>query len=124
MRRSWLIVLAACLLAASAGADDQVIYPRTTAPAGVPAAPAPAGAGLLFPLLALGAAAAGGWLLWRQRRLSTGSAAGARKLAVTETRALGNRQYLIVADYDGRKFLLGVCPGRIELLAPLEGEKK
>ena len=44
-----------------------------------------------------------------------------RRLAIAETRSLGNRQYLVVAAYDGRKFLLGVCPGRIEMLAPLDG---
>ena len=35
------------------------------------------------------------------------------------TRSLGNRQYLVVASYEGQKFLIGVCPGRIDLLAPL-----
>ena len=45
----------------------------------------------------------------------------ARKLTVAETRSLGNRQYLVVADYEGRKFLLGVCPGRIDLLSSLDG---
>jgi flagellar protein FliO/FliZ len=38
-----------------------------------------------------------------------------------ESRPLGSRQYLVVADYDGRKFLLGVCPGSIEMLTPLDG---
>jgi flagellar protein FliO/FliZ len=73
--------------------------------------------------VALLAAAAGGWLLWRQKQSSAGIAGAARKLAIAETRSLGNRQYLVVADYDGRKFLLGVCPGRIEMLTPLgEGD--
>jgi flagellar protein FliO/FliZ len=105
-------------------AEEQVIYPRTAA---APTAPAPRPPDTLSPLmlvLAFGAAAAGGWLLWRQRRQGQGLAGAARKLAVTETRSLGSRQYLVVADYDGRKFLLGVCPGRIELLAPLDGEKQ
>ena len=39
---------------------------------------------------------------------------------MAETRPLGNRQYLVVAAYDEKRYLLGVCPGRIELLAPLE----
>ena len=42
-----------------------------------------------------------------------------RSLAVEETRSLGNRQYLVVASYEGKKFLLGVCPGRINLLSAL-----
>jgi flagellar protein FliO/FliZ len=44
---------------------------------------------------------------------------GARKLNVAETRMLGNRQFLVVAEYEDRKMLLGVCPGRIELLSEL-----
>jgi flagellar protein FliO/FliZ len=46
---------------------------------------------------------------------------GVRKLNVAETRMLGNRQFLVVAEYEGRKMLLGVCPGRIELLSDLGG---
>lgn len=47
---------------------------------------------------------------------------GVRKLSVAETRMLGNRQFLVVAEYEGRKMLLGVCPGRIELLSDLGGK--
>lgn len=47
---------------------------------------------------------------------------GPRKLVVSETRALGNRQFLIVAEYEHRKMLLGVCPGRIDYLCTLSGE--
>ncbi len=43
-----------------------------------------------------------------------------RKLQIEETRMLGHRQYLLVAEYEGRKMLLGVCPGRIDYLCPLE----
>ena len=70
----------------------------------------------------IGAAAAGAiWLWWRRRLGEAGpTARGERKLAIAETRPLGNRQYLVVADYGGRKFRLGVCPGRIDLLAPLD----
>lgn len=65
-------------------------------------------------------AAGGGWFLWRSRtngsiRLNKGQ----RQLAIEETRSLGNRQFLVVAGYQDKKFLLGVCPGKIELLAPL-----
>lgn len=48
---------------------------------------------------------------------------GIRKLNVAETRMLGNRQFLVVAEYEGRKMLLGVCPGRIELLSDLDGDR-
>ena len=39
---------------------------------------------------------------------------------VAETKSLGNKQYLVVASYGDQKFLLGVCPGKIELLSELE----
>ena len=119
------LALPACALAApgdNPAKPAEVIYPRS--PAGEPAAAAAVapGGGMNVGLLvfAAAAAAAGGWLLWRQRRSPSGlTGREARKLAVTESRSLGNRQYLVVADYNGRKFLLGVCPGRIDLLSPL-----
>ena len=46
---------------------------------------------------------------------------GERKLEISETRMLGNRQFLIVAAYEDRKILLGVCPGRIDYLCTLSG---
>jgi hypothetical protein len=47
---------------------------------------------------------------------------GVRKLQIEETRMLGHRQYLVVAQYEGRRMLLGVCPGRIDYLCPLDWE--
>jgi len=106
-------------------AGDGMIYPRNAAPADTPATPArPAESNRLLIVLAVAAAAAGGWMLWRQRQGGGAAAGAARKLSIAESRPLGNRQHLLVVDYDGRKFLLGVCPGRIELLTPLEGGKK
>jgi flagellar protein FliO/FliZ len=46
---------------------------------------------------------------------------GERKLQIAETRMLGNRQFLIVAEYEDRKMLIGVCPGRIDYLCTLAG---
>jgi flagellar protein FliO/FliZ len=107
---------------------DDVIFPRTAAAGGPATAGRAGGTSPLLLIVALGAAAAGGWLLWRQRRAPAGlNGRDGRRLSVVESRGLGNRQYLVVADYDGRKFLLGVCPGRIELLSPLgegRGEEK
>ena len=57
-------------------------------------------------------------MLWRSRGVKMAGRDG-HALAVNETRPLGNRQYLVVASYEGKKFLLGVCPGRIELLSAL-----
>ncbi|HVU15732.1 MAG TPA: flagellar biosynthetic protein FliO [Candidatus Didemnitutus sp.] len=106
----------------SAPAEEKMLYPRSPAPADSAAGPRSDGYGSSLLVFGVLAAGVGGWLLWRQRRL-TGSLTNrdARKLAVAESRSLGNRQYLVVADYDGKKFLLGVCPGRIDLLSPLDG---
>ena len=37
-----------------------------------------------------------------------------------QVRPLGGRQYLVVANYDGKQFLLGVTPGCINLLTSLD----
>jgi flagellar protein FliO/FliZ len=68
-------------------------------------------------LLALG----GGWLLLRRRGLPLKRIVrNDRLIVVEETKSLGNRQYLVVAGCEGRRFLLGVTPGRIQLLTPLD----
>lgn len=113
--------LAAEEKAAAAGAD--VIYPRNAPGAETSTARtggAPGNTMLIF--LSVAAVGAAGFVLWRQRQGGAGIVAQNRKLSVAESRSLGNRQYLVVADYDGRKFLLGVCPGRIQLLSKLDEE--
>lgn len=114
-----LLGLATALFAQDKAKESEVIYPRSAAAGDAPATAGRDGGSNAFLIVtALVAAAAGGWLLWRQR---TGPAAGGapRKLVIAESRSLGNRQHLVVAEYDGRRFLLGVCPGRIDLLSPL-----
>ena len=65
-------------------------------------------------------AGGGVWLLLRSRHAKAAGRVSSA-LAIDETKPLGNRQYLVVASYEGKKFLLGVCPGRIDLLSPLDG---
>ena len=116
------LALAATLLfasAASAADDNKILYPASTAPA---SAPAGGSLGNVTLVIGLVLAAVGGWLVLRGRRGSPRTADG-RALAIEETRSLGNRQYLVVASYAGKKFLLGVCPGRIDHLAALPDEK-
>ncbi len=99
--------------------DDKVIVPgasRTEAPAQTAAG----GLGSMSLTLGLVLAAVGGWMVWRNRR-GTPVGRDSRLLAVDETRSLGNRQYLVIASYADKKFLIGVCPGRIDLLSPLDG---
>ena len=123
--RLTLALCAALLgLPLAALAKDEVIYPRNTATPGAPAEAAPGGnLNLITGLLGLACAAGAGWFYWRNRAMD-GKGAGRieRKLSIAETRSLGNRQHLLVADYDGKKYLLGVCPGRIDLLTPLSGD--
>ncbi len=98
-------------------AADEVLYPHAAATAGAPdgAGGSPAWSAAVAVVVLAGA---GAWLLW-QRRRGPGRAAGLRNLSVAETRPLGNRQYLVVAAYGEEKFLIGVCPGQLNLLAKL-----
>ena len=117
-----LLFLLALVPAAPAQPKEELIYPRGSAPAGVsaPAESRGPASGLILATALL--AAVGGWWLWQKRRGSFRlGPAQAPRLAIVESRSLGSRQYLVVADYEGRKFLLGVCPGSIELLTPLDG---
>ncbi len=119
-----LAALSFVSMAAAAAADDsKVIFPSGATHASAPAASSGSMANLLTLVVALVLAGAGGWLFWRNRRTQHAAGSG-HSLAVQETKSLGNRQYLVVASYEGRKFLLGVCPGRIDMLAPLDGSEK
>jgi len=123
--RIWLLGLFLLLaLPLPAQPKDPVIYPRGTATADAPAtAGKPETNSSLYLAVAL-LAGAGGWWLWLKRKGGLrGGLAGTAHLTIAETKSLGSRQYLVVADYEGKKFLLGVCPGSIELLTPLESDK-
>ena len=63
-----------------------------------------------------------GFLTCRLRLLGESGRArkDGRKLRIEETRSLGGRQYLLVVEYDGRRFLIGSCVGRVEYLCPLD----
>jgi flagellar protein FliO/FliZ len=118
-----LVLLVAPALTAQPKADP-VIYPRGTAGADAPARAESGGSNASLILAGILLAGAGGWWLWLKRRDGGRGLGGkATLLNITETRSLGSRQYLVVADYAGKKFLLGVCPGSIEMLTPLDGEK-
>ncbi len=49
-----------------------------------------------------------------------GNKAGENRLQLLETKMLGNRQFLVVVQYDDSKMLVGVGPGQIQYLCPLE----
>jgi flagellar biogenesis protein FliO len=54
-----------------------------------------------------------GWPAWLLRRNAP------RKLQVSEIRSLGNRQFLVIAEYEATRLFLGVSQGRIDLLCHL-----
>ena len=119
----WRLTLLAALplVVSRLGAASDVLVPRGPAAPADYSSMASSGLGPSTWALAFVLAAAGAWLLWRNRRRSGGQAAKG-KLSVAETRSLGNRQYLVVASYGKQKFLIGVCVGNISLLAPLSDE--
>jgi flagellar protein FliO/FliZ len=131
---TWVgLLLAGLLIAAPLRADPRetpggfapgtVIYPQGAGPTKTEPLPADSGNSRGWLLAVAGALAAGGvWVLWR-RRATEGLRGVGRAIVVEETRSLGNRQYLVVAACDGRRFLLGVTPGRIQLVAPLDERK-
>lgn len=116
-----VFVAAIVVVCAHAADDDTIISPRSGANrAETPASAIGGSMNSMSLIVGLALAAVGGWLVWRNRR-GTPVGKDQRLLAIEETRSLGNRQFLVVASYEGRKFMLGVCPGRIEMLAPLDG---
>jgi flagellar protein FliO/FliZ len=119
LRATLALLVLGCALNIFAADEEKVITPGTSR-AEAPAQTAANGFGSMSLTLGLVLAAVGGWMVWRNRR-GTPVGRDSRLLAVDETRSLGNRQFLVVASYAGKKFLIGVCPGRIDLLAPLDG---
>lgn len=69
-----------------------------------------------------GLALVSGLAVWLWRKFSFGWNTGpvSRRLKIEESKMLGYKQHLVVAEYEGRKFLLGVCPGRIDFLCRLD----
>ena len=113
------VVRAADSTPASLG-DDGVVYPRNS-----PESHKLRASDNSFPMWGmLGVIAvlggAGFWLLKRGQLGLRAGAAAHQRLAIEETRALGNKQFLAVAAYGERKLLLSVCPGRIDFLCRLD----
>lgn len=101
-------------------ANDTVLYPDGSvagAPSSRPSSASSSGS-WIFIVLA-GCSGAGAWLWLRKRRLPV---PGRACIQIEDTRPLGNRQFLVVASCDGKRFLLGVATGNIQLLAPLDAK--
>jgi flagellar protein FliO/FliZ len=130
----WLTVVVGCailemaqpMIAAepsspAARSGDTLLFPGGAPAANDPASPRPAppasAAGTLL-FVALAGAAAGGLWWWRRGRPAASGRRGT--IQIEDTRPLGNRQFLVVASCDGRRFLLGVAAGGIQMLSPLD----
>ena len=98
-------------------------------PAGPPSVPASVTGGgtvsllgYVLTIVVLGAAGVTVLLRGGFFGVSWGAAKTVRKLRIEESRTVGNRQHLVVAEYEGRRVLLGISPGRIDFLCGLDGD--
>jgi len=99
---------------------DTLLYPKdTTSAASAPSANA-GSVGGTWVFIGLTALAAGGFWYWRLRGRAPLSRRGS--ITIEDTRPLGNRQFLVVASCDGRRFLIGVAAGGIQMLSPLDSK--
>ncbi len=53
------------------------------------------------------------------RNITKHAPEGQKGIVLSDTRSLGNKQFLVVACYDREKFLLGISSGNIQLLSKL-----
>ena len=72
-------------------------------------------------LIILGGMAVAAWFLFKRGVIRKPFANSEGKLKVAESRMLGNRQYIMVVEYEDNKILLGVGPGKIDYLTSLNG---
>ena len=75
----------------------------------------------MYFIVLVGLAGVGLYLLRNGLPIRGLRAGDARKLQIVEMRALGNRQFLLVVEYEQNRMLLGVTSGRIDYLCPLDG---
>jgi flagellar protein FliO/FliZ len=99
---------------------DTMLYPAGGPTAGglAPTTPTATSATWVFVLL-VGLVAGAVWY-WRRHKPGTPGRRGT--IQIEDTRALGNRQFLVVASCDGRRFLLGVASGGIQMLSHLDSQ--
>lgn len=92
---------------------------QNTAPL-LPSGGAGGGTLILYFVLLIVLAGGGLYLMKNGLPLRTALTGSQRKLEIAEMRALGNRQFLLVVEYENQRMLLGVTPGQIDYLCPLE----
>jgi flagellar biogenesis protein FliO len=45
-------------------------------------------------------------------------------ISISETKSLGNKQFLVVAEYGGESFLIGISPSQIQFLSKVNSLSK
>ncbi len=75
---------------------------------------------LVIYFVVLVALAGGGFYFLKRGLPLRGTRVGENHLHLLETKMLGNRQFLVVVKYEDSKMLLGVGPGQIQYLCPLD----
>lgn len=103
---------------------DRILYPSDSrSSANSTDGKSTSGVGPVWAFVLVVGLGAGAFWAWRRRN----PVAAVRRrggIVIEDTRALGNRQFLVVAGVDGRRFLLGVAPGNIRMLSPLDTESE
>ena len=74
-------------------------------------------------LVIIGGMCVAAWYLFKRGVIRKPFSSSEGKLKVAESRMLGNRQYIMVVEYEDKKILLGVGPGKIDYLTSLDGYK-
>lgn len=74
-------------------------------------------------LIIVGGLCVAAWYLFKRGVIRKPFSSSEGKLKVAESRMLGNRQYIMVVEYEDKKILLGVGPGKIDYLTSLDGYK-
>jgi flagellar protein FliO/FliZ len=122
-----LLLWAGQPLSAQEQADPNVTSERTTVTPPPVSSPFSGGGtvsllGYVLTIVVLGAAGFTVLLRGGYFGVSWGAAKAVRKLRIEESRTVGNRQHLVVAEYEGRRVLLGISPARIDYLCGLDGD--
>ena len=123
------LLILGCFATVAVTADDTIYHPTDSAaldstahPALVFESPLPkTRLTVVYCLLILLASTVGLFAL-KRGRLPSLKKGREEQLSIVETRMLGNRQFLIVAEYAGRRMLLGVGPGAISHLCFLDSD--
>lgn len=129
----WLTVVVSCVVVETAQllhaaepvstprGGETLLYPSGGATAEGLGPQAASGTSATWVFVLLVGLAAGVMWFWRRRR--PGGPVGRRgTIQIEDTRPLGNRQFLVVASCDGRRFLLGVAAGGIQMLSTLDSQ--